>query len=363
MQQRSLSYLCYTLVMKNHEQITSLVKKVATIYAVVILASAFLYLLYLLNAVLLQLIIALLLAVVLEPLVCFFMRRRIKRVWSAFLSIVIAFASVVMVLGVIVTPLVTEGARLATNIPQIVSSLTQNPTVATLNERYHLIDRLKETLQESTAKLAGASVPLFSVFGRIIGGASATAIIFVFAFFLLIDGPDAWRLLLSTVGDTQAKRLDRVAQKMTRAISGFITGNLFISLIAGFVGLITMVVLQIPYAFALAAFLAVLDLIPLVGAALATIVIALVALTQGFLVALVVVIILLTYQLIEGHVIQPLVYARAVSLSPLFIVLASVIGAELGGIIGVLLAIPAASVIQIIIGEAISGNEKTKENA
>lgn len=344
--------------MKNHEQVTSLVKKVATIYAVVILVSALLYLLYLLNAVLLQLVIALLLAVVLEPLVRFFMQRGIRRTWSAFLSVLIALVSVLIVLAVIVTPLLTEGARLATNIPEIVSGLTQNSTVAVLNERYHLVDQLKSVLQESASKLAGASVPLFGVFGRIIGGASAATIIFVFAFFLLIDGPRAWQILLSTVGDARAKRLDRVARKMTTAISGFITGNLFISLIAGSVGLITMVILQIPYAFALAAFLAVLDLIPLVGAALATIVIALVALTQGFLVAVIAIIVLLTYQLIEGHVIQPLVYARAVSLSPLLIVLASVIGAELGGIIGVLLAIPAASVIQIIIGEAMG---ETKE--
>lgn len=344
-----------TVQTASHEQTTSLIKKVAIVYAVIVLTSTLLYLLYLLNAVLLQLIVALILAVVLEPLVKFFIRRGLKRTWAAFGSIVIALAGVLIVLGVIITPLVTEGAKLATSIPQIANSLTQNPTVEGLNERYHLVDQLKQTLQDSATKLAGASVPLFGVFGRLIGGASAAAIIFVFAFFLLIDGPEVWELILSFVGPRHGERLDRVAYKTTRAISGFITGNLFISLIAGSVGLVTMLLLSVPYAFALAALLAVFDLIPLVGAALATIAIALVSLTQGFLVAVIVVVVLLLYQVIEGHVIQPIVYSRAIALSPLLIILASVIGAELGGIVGVLLAIPAASVLQIIVQELIEG--------
>jgi predicted PurR-regulated permease PerM len=144
---------------------------------------------------------------------------------------------------------------------------------------------------------------------------------------------------------------------VTKALSGFITGNLFISFIAGSIGLVTMLLLDIPYAFALAALLALFDLIPLVGAALATIAIALVALTQGMAATIIIVIVLLVYQIVEGHMIQPLVYSRAISLSPLLIILASVIGAELGGIIGVLLAIPAASVIQIVAQEFIGREE------
>jgi predicted PurR-regulated permease PerM len=350
----------YTIDMKTHHETTSLIKKVAIIYGVIGLATAGLYLIYLLNAVVLQLVVALLLAVVLNPLVGFFLRRGIRRTLASFFAILIALAGVLIVLGVIVTPLVTEGGRLAMNIPQIASNLTQNPTVANLNARYHIVDRLKQTTEDSATKLAGASVPLLSVFGRLIGGASAIAIIFVFAFFLLIDGPEVWAMVLKAAGDEYAPRLDRIAQKMTKSISGFVTGNLLISLIAGSVGLVTMLILRIPYAFALAALLAVFDLIPLIGAAIATIAIGLVALTKGLLVTAIIVAVLLTYQVVEGHVIQPLVYSRAISLSPLLIVLASVIGAELGGIIGVLLAIPAASVMQIIFEEIVDGGKTAR---
>ena len=119
---------------------------------------------------------------------------------------------------------------------------------------------------------------------------------------------------------------------------------------------------RVPYAFALATLVALCDLIPMVGTALATIVVGLVALTQGVAIAVIVIAVLLTYQFIEGHFIQPAVYSRSVALSALIIIVASVIGAELMGVIGVLLAIPAASVIQILVVEFVMP-KKTAEKA
>jgi putative heme transporter len=86
----------------------------------------------------------------------------------------------------------------------------------------------------------------------------------------------------------------------------------------------------------------------------------LVALTQGWVPALIAVIVLLIYQFVEGQVIQPLVYSRTVSLSPLLIILASIIGAHVGGIVGVLLAIPVAAAVQIVIIEILAGTASGK---
>ncbi len=138
-------------------------------------------------------------------------------------------------------------------------------------------------------------------------------------------------------------------------------GNLFISLIAGVFTLILLLITGVPYAFALAALVAVFDLIPLVGATIATIVIGLVALSEGVVVALIVVGVMLAYQFVEGNIIQPIVYGKAVQLSQLLIVLATIIGGLLGGIIGVLLAIPIAAAVQIIIVEILRLNGATLE--
>ena len=152
-----------------------------------------------------------------------------------------------------------------------------------------------------------------------------------------------------------AKQLERTSEKAAVAVSGFVSGNLLISLIAGAVTLITLLILRVPYPFALAALVALFDLIPLIGAALATIVVGLVALTTGIGVAIIAVAVLLVYQFVEGHFIQTIVYSRSISLSPLLVIVASLAGAELGGIIGVLLAIPVSAVLQVIAVEIFAG--------
>ncbi len=138
---------------------------------------------------------------------------------------------------------------------------------------------------------------------------------------------------------------------MSRAVSGFVLGNLFTSFIAGTVALTTLLILHVPYAFALAGVVAFLDLIPLIGTVLATVIVGLVALTQGIVVTGIVVAVLLVYQFIEGNILQPVIYSRTISLSPLMIILATIMGAELGGVLGVLLATPVAAVLQIAILE------------
>ncbi len=329
-------------------------KKTLMVYAVVVGVTGLMYLIYLLHAVILQLVVALIVAVALEPLVAFLMRRGLTRGWSVGLALALTVVVLLFVTSIIATPLLTQGTKLIQNAPQIVSDLTHNPRLQFFNEQYHLVDQVKELSQTQAAKLAGDGVPFVGVVGSILGGISAVAIILVFAFFFLIEGPSAWEKVMHLLRPEHARRLRRTAQKMTQAVGGFVTGNLLISLIAGSVTLVTLLLLRVPYAFALAALLAIFDLIPLVGAAIGTIVIGLVALTKGVIVAAIVVTVLLVYQMIEGHIIQPLVYSRVISLAPLLIILASVIGAELAGIIGVLLAIPVAAVIQIVVLEVLT---------
>ena len=329
-------------------------KKTLTIYAVILCVTGLLWLVALLHTVVMQLVIALVVSVALEPFVQFLMRRRLSRPWAILTAILVTLFGVVAFFSIIATPLVTQGSSLFSNIPQILNQLASTPGLQTLNNTYHLIDRLQVFAENQAGNLSSVSGPIVTVVSSIIGGVTSFVIILVFAFFFLLEGPENWRKWMRLLKPEQAKRVERVTARMANAISGFISGNLFISLIAGVVALITLLLLRIPYAFALAALLAVFDLIPLVGAALGTIAIALVGLTQGLLVTVIAIAILLLYQLIEGHVIQPVVYSRVISLSPLLIVLASVIGAELGGIIGVLLAIPAAAVLQIVVSEILA---------
>lgn len=326
-------------------------KKTLVAYGVIVGSTAFLYLSYLLSSVIFQLVVALIVALALQPTVRLLMRRGLGRTAAVIMTMCIAFLGAILVTSLIVTPFITQGTRLIENAPQLVSDLVHHSQFAFLNEQYHIVDRVKELSQSQITQIAGAGLPFLSVLRNIIGGISSATIIFVFALFILLQGPELWVRALRFLSAEQAVRANKVADKMSKAVGGFVTGNVLISLIAGTVALVTLLILRVPYAFALAALVAIFDLVPMVGAALGTIIVALVALTQGVVVTVIAVAVLLVYQVIEGHFIQPLVYSRVISLSPLFIILASVIGAELGGIVGVLLAIPAAAVVQIAVGE------------
>jgi predicted PurR-regulated permease PerM len=334
--------------------IATVARNAAVVYLVILGVSAALYFLYLVNGIVLDLFISLFLAVALLPLVQVMVRRRLKRIWASLLAIVAVIVVFGGIAGLIATPLVSQGVNLVENAPAIINQISQNPKLRALDNKYHFLNNLKQTGESTALKAIGIGVPGISIVGKVAGGVTSIVVILLITFFILVDGPDAWVRILKLFNPEQRERYDKLGEKMTRAISGFVTGNLLISVIAGVFALIIFLLLKIPYPFALAALVALLDLIPLVGTAIATVAVAIVAFTKGVAIGLLVIMLLLAYQFVEAHFIQPWVYSRTISLSALLIILASLVGAELGGVVGIILAIPVAAVLQILAIEFIT---------
>ena len=159
---------------------------------------------------------------------------------------------------------------------------------------------------------------------------------------------------MNAIVTTPAKaqpRAQHMASEIARTIGGYVSGNLFISVIAGFSVTIVLLVAGVPFALALGLLVAILDLIPLAGATLGAIIVTLVALTHSLTAALVVLGFFIVYQQLENHLLQPIVYGRTVQLSPLAILVSVLVGAEVAGVIGALGAIPVAGTIQIVISD------------
>ena len=128
------------------------------------------------------------------------------------------------------------------------------------------------------------------------------------------------------------------------------TGAFALALVAGTITFVVLTALGVPFAVPLAVLMAFLDLIPLVGAPVAGTIIALITAFQDFPTTLIVwSIFFLTYQQLENNVLQPFVYKRTVSLAPLLVIIAVLIGATLLGVLGALLAIPVAAAVQILV--------------
>ena len=145
------------------------------------------------------------------------------------------------------------------------------------------------------------------------------------------------------------ERVVRVATDCSRTVSGYVAGNLLISVIAGVVMFVTLTVLGVPFAAALAVWVAFADMIPLVGATLGAIPSVIVAFLHSVPAGIIVLIVFIVYQQFENHVLQVTIMSRTVQLNPLLVLVSVLVGVELFGIVGALLAIPAAGIIQVIV--------------
>jgi predicted PurR-regulated permease PerM len=145
-----------------------------------------------------------------------------------------------------------------------------------------------------------------------------------------------------------ADRVRHVARDCARAVTGYVAGNLLISAIASIVTFTSLKILGVPFAEVLALWVAFADLIPLVGATLGAIPTIAVALLHSVPAGIIMVAVFVAYQQFENHVLQVTIMAKTVRLNPLTVLVSVLIGVELFGLLGALLAIPAAGVIQVI---------------
>jgi predicted PurR-regulated permease PerM len=148
----------------------------------------------------------------------------------------------------------------------------------------------------------------------------------------------------------QQPRWRAVGHDIYRTVGGYVNGNLLISLIAGVSSGVVLFIVGVPYAVALGLVVALLDLIPLAGATIAAIVVVLVAVAaNGVTAGIIVGVFFVVYQQVENHILQPIVYGRTVQLSPLAVLIAVLVGAEVAGVLGALGAIPVAGAIQVLL--------------
>src|SRR5206468_1826808 len=139
-----------------------------------------------------------------------------------------------------------------------------------------------------------------------------TITIMFLTFFMLLEGPAWVERFYGLLPPESQPRWRAVGRDIYRQIGGYVTGNLAISVIAGILTTVVLLILGVPFAVALGLIVAVLDLIPLAGATIAAIIIATVAFLHSIVAGIVVIVFFVLYQQLENHVLQPVVYHRTV---------------------------------------------------
>jgi predicted PurR-regulated permease PerM len=290
---------------------------------------------------------ALFLAVALNPLVAR-LEPRLGRTAAALVVFLGFVVVLIATLAALVAPFVTQVDQLTTGLPNALQDARHNHTFARLDSRFHLVEH---------ARAHADAVPgyVFGTAGTVLGGVVAVTTVLFLMIFLLIELPNLSRLVLGQLQPAQRERAIAIAQHANRQVGGYVFGNLVISVICGTVTWLSLYVLGVPYSLALAVFMAVFDIIPLVGATIGSIVVIGAAfLLTGTTAGIAMFVIVMVYQQIENHVLQPLIYGRTVALSSLTVLLAVLVGGAALGLVGALLAIPIAGTLQAVIGEILA---------
>jgi predicted PurR-regulated permease PerM len=307
-------------------------------------------------------LIALFLALALNPAVVFFERKGIRRGLAAAVVFLIALAAIGVLGFLVIPPLVAQIRDFIDAVPDFIDELTAGRgPLGFLQEDYQIVDRVRESIDEQGAGgVLGVAAPAQAIATSVITAVVGVVTIIFLTFFMLLEGRRSVDRFLALLPESARPRWERVGNDIYRTVGGYVSGNLLISLIAGTVSAIVLFALGSDYAIALAVVVGILDLIPLAGATLAAIIVSTVAFIElGWVKGLIVVAFFIGYQQLENHVLQPVIYGRTVQMSPLAVLIAVLIGAELAGVLGALAAIPVAGTVQAIFRELLRYRRET----
>jgi predicted PurR-regulated permease PerM len=329
-------------------------RSILIVLGIILTAAAVLTFIYLAWHVITWLLISLFLALALNPAVESFERRGLRRGWASFVVFFLALAAFAALGALVIPPLIDQIDTFIADVPDLIDDLIAGRgSLGFLQEDYQLVDRVREAIEEQGAGgILGITTASIEIARGIVSFIVGVVAISFLTFFMLLEGPRLVARFNAFLPDHLRPRWERVSGDIYRTVGGYVTGNLVISLIAGLISAVVLLVLGSDYAVALAVVVAILDLVPLAGATLAAVIVSTVGFIElGWVRGLILVLFFVAYQQLENHILQPVIYGRTVQLSPLTVLVAVLIGAELVGILGALAAIPTAGIIQALARE------------
>lgn len=294
-------------------------------------------------------------AIVLNPLVERLMKLRMRRGVAVAVVSVGTIAVLSLLVVTFVRPIAKQGTQFAEDFPGYVEDAREGRgTIGRIiKER-----KLDTWVEENTPKLRQQVSDFFEpskAFGSAVGalgsvfnGVAAVLTVIVMTILMLTQGTSLLRTAIRPLEPGTQERLKRLGRESAKAVTGYVAGNLLISVIAGSTTFIFLSIAGVPYAGVLALWVAFADLIPLVGATLGAIPAVIVAFLHSTTAGVAALIFYVLYQQFENHVLQVSIMSRTVSLRPLIVLISVLMGVELFGLLGALMSIPFAAVVKVI---------------
>jgi predicted PurR-regulated permease PerM len=345
---------------------------VATVILLLDLNAALILGLWVLRTIVLYVIIAFFFTLLMTPAARFLRRHGMSHGGATALVFLIGVVALAGLVYLFTEPLITAAVHFGNQIPNLVKEAKKgHGPLGRLLYRLHL----QKYLSEGSAKLTSQLTKVLKPATAFRAGEAAFSTIVsiltiaVLTFFTMLESPRMWQGFLSLFRPATAARLNRVVDESIRSVTGYMLGNGLTSVIAGVISGVTLAILGVPFALLLGVFVALVDLLPLVGGLLAGLPVVVIAAIHSVPAGIVMLIVFLVYQQIENHVLNPIVMSRTVQLNPFWVLIAVLVGATLGGkvagglgtFVGALIGIPVGGALQVIVRELRRGPDGLTE--
>jgi predicted PurR-regulated permease PerM len=340
----------------------TIVVSVATVILLLDINAALILGLWVLRNIVVYVIIAFFVTLLLTPATRFLRRRGLSHGGATLLVFFIGVLALGGLIYLFTEPLVTAAVHFGHQVPELVREAKKgHGPIGRLVYRLHLQKYLSEGSSKLTTQITKVLKPATALS---VGAAAASTVITIvtiaiLTLFTMLEAPRMWRGFLTLFQPTTADRLHRVVDESIRSVTGYMLGNGATSVIAGIIVGVTLEILGVPFALLLGVFVALVDLLPLVGGLLAGLPVVVIAAIHSVPAGITMLIVFIVYQQVENHILNPVIMSRTVQLNPFWVLIAVLVGAALGGrvagglgtFVGALVGIPVGGAIQVIVRE------------
>jgi predicted PurR-regulated permease PerM len=293
--------------------------------------------------------LALFIAAGLDPVVSWLTRRRVPR-WTAVIIVLVGVAGIAAgFIAAAIPPLAAQTSKLIAELPHYAHNLqNHNSALGRLNIKYHIEQRLSHLLASRGSSLIGG---VLGAGALVLGAVTSTLIVIVLVVYFLAGMPQIKLFFYRLAPHSRRARVILLGDEIFTKVGGFVLGNVVTSVIAGLGTYLWMLALGIPYPILLGLFVALMDLIPVIGSTIGGAVVSLVALTVSLPVAIATLAFYIAYRLAEDYLLAPRIMGSAVKVPAVVSVMAVLVGGALLGIVGALVAIPVAAALLLLLQE------------
>jgi predicted PurR-regulated permease PerM len=295
--------------------------------------------------------LALFLAAGLDPAVTWLTRHGLRRWQAVLVTLAVLLGAIAGFLAAAIPPLAAQTTALIHELPSYLNTLRDhNSQIGKLDAQYHIEDRIKTLLQTKGGSLIGGVLGAGEV---VLSTFSSVLVVAVLAIYFLADMPRIKLLAYRLAPHSRRARVILIGDEIFAKVGGFVLGNFVTSAIAGIGTYIWLVIFGVPYPVLLSLLVAFLDLIPVIGSTIGGAIVTLVALTVSLPVAIATLGFYIAYRLAEDYFVVPRVMGKTVQVPGAVSVVAVLVGGALMGIIGALVAIPAAAALRLFLQEVV----------